>query len=52
VDSAHAEAVLGKIVEDFINLVDRSLYEDFEERACARIAARDVDDCLSLQPLC
>jgi predicted nucleic acid-binding protein len=52
VDSAQADAVLGKIVENFINLVDRSLYEDFEERDRARIAARDVDDCLSLQPLC
>ena len=43
-DSAQAEAVLRKIVEDFINLVDRSLYEQFENRARARIASRDPDD--------
>ena len=43
-DSAQAEAVLWKIAEDFINLVDCSLYEQFENRARARIASRDPDD--------
>jgi predicted nucleic acid-binding protein len=26
------------------HLVDRSLYEEYEERACARISSRDADD--------
>ncbi len=37
-------ADLIRIVQTFVNLVDRSLYEEFEERARARIASRDADD--------
>jgi predicted nucleic acid-binding protein len=35
---------LNRIVLTFIDVVDRSLYEEFEERARARIASRDADD--------
>jgi predicted nucleic acid-binding protein len=39
-----AESALNRIVHALIHVVDRSLYEEFEERARARIATRDVDD--------
>jgi predicted nucleic acid-binding protein len=43
-DLNQAAAYLNRIVECFVNLVDRSLYEEFEDRARARIASRDPDD--------
>jgi len=39
-----AESTLSQIVHDMIHVVDRSLYEEFEDRARARIATRDVND--------
>jgi predicted nucleic acid-binding protein len=39
-----AESVLNGITGSLIQLVDRSLYEEFEERARARISSRDPDD--------
>ncbi|MGA3264353.1 MAG: PIN domain-containing protein [Terracidiphilus sp.] len=44
VASALAEATLSHIVDDMISVVDCSLYEDFEERARARISSRDAGD--------
>jgi predicted nucleic acid-binding protein len=32
------------MIDDLIHVVDRSLYEEYEERARARIATRDDDD--------
>ena len=43
-DPDQSMADLIRIVQTFVNLVDRSLYEEFEERARARIASRDADD--------
>jgi predicted nucleic acid-binding protein len=39
-----AELALDKIVDGLLHVVDCSLYEEFEERARARIASRDADD--------
>ena len=39
-----AESVLNGITGSLIQLVDRSLYEEFEERARARISSRDASD--------
>ena len=39
-----AESYLDELFPGLIQLVDRSLYEEFEERARARIASRDADD--------
>ena len=47
-----ADVALNQIVDALIHVVDRSLYEELEERARARIASRDADDCPWLQPLC
>ena len=44
VATTQAEAILKEVVGGFIHIVDRSLYEEFEERARARISSRDVDD--------
>jgi predicted nucleic acid-binding protein len=44
IDPDQSVADLNQIVQYFVNLVDRSLYEEFEERARARIASRDADD--------
>jgi predicted nucleic acid-binding protein len=44
VDPAMAESVLNGITGSLIQLVDRSLYEEFEERARARISSRDASD--------
>jgi predicted nucleic acid-binding protein len=41
---ALAEAALHEIVSGLIHVVDCSLYEEFEERARARISSRDADD--------
>jgi predicted nucleic acid-binding protein len=41
---AFAELTLDRIVDSLIHVVDRSLYEEFEERARARISSRDADD--------
>jgi predicted nucleic acid-binding protein len=43
-DPNQSAADLNRIVECFVSLVDRSLYGEFEERARARIAMRDIDD--------
>ncbi|MGA3035823.1 MAG: PIN domain-containing protein [Terracidiphilus sp.] len=39
-----ADIVLSQMIDDLIHVVDRSLYEEYEERARARIATRDDDD--------
>jgi predicted nucleic acid-binding protein len=39
-----AEPVLNGFFSGLIQLVDRSLYEQFEDRAQARISSRDPDD--------
>src|ERR1035441_6035105 len=39
-----AESTLNHIVDDLISVVDRSLYEEFEDRARARISSRDAGD--------
>lgn len=39
-----ADVALNQIVDALIHVVDRSLYEELEERARARIASRDADD--------
>jgi predicted nucleic acid-binding protein len=44
VDPSLAESVLREIVPGLIQVVDRSLYEKFEERARARISSRDASD--------
>ena len=44
VDPDLAESVLNTITGGLIQVVDRSLYEEFEERARARISSRDPDD--------
>jgi predicted nucleic acid-binding protein len=44
VDPALAESTLNEISRSLIQVVDRSLYERFEQRARARIASRDPDD--------
>ena len=44
VDPALGESVLNRITGDLIQVVDRSLYEEFEDRAQARISTRDPDD--------
>jgi predicted nucleic acid-binding protein len=44
VASALAESTLNHIVDDLISVVDRSLYEEFEDRARARISSRDAGD--------
>jgi predicted nucleic acid-binding protein len=41
---AQAEAVLQEVVADFIQVVDTSFYEEFEESARLRISSRDADD--------
>ena len=41
---ALAELTLSQIVNNMISVVDPSLYEEFEERARARIASRDAGD--------
>ncbi len=41
---AQAEAVLHEVVGGFVHIVDCSLYEEYEERARARISSRDVND--------
>src|ERR1035441_4727139 len=41
---APAESTLNHIVDDLISVVDRSLYEEFEDRARARISSRDAGD--------
>jgi predicted nucleic acid-binding protein len=37
-------ANLGLLLQSCIEIVDRSLYEEFEEQARARISSRDADD--------
>jgi predicted nucleic acid-binding protein len=44
VDPFLAELFLDRLFPGLIQLVDRSLYEQFEERAQARISTRDPDD--------
>jgi predicted nucleic acid-binding protein len=44
VPPAKAEAILKEVVGGFVHIVDCSLYEEFEERARARISSRDADD--------
>jgi len=44
VDPALAQQVLSQMLGGLIQVVDRSLYEEFEERARARISSRDTDD--------
>jgi predicted nucleic acid-binding protein len=39
-----AESTLDRIVDGFLHVVDRSLYEEFEDRARARIDSRDPND--------
>ena len=39
-----AEAILQEVVGGFVHIVDSSLYEEYEERARARISSRDADD--------
>jgi predicted nucleic acid-binding protein len=39
-----AEAILQEVISGLIHVVDRSLYEEYEERASARISSRDPDD--------
>ena len=41
---ALAETVLNEIFCGLIQIVERNLYEEFEQRARARIASRDADD--------
>ena len=41
---ARAEATLNEIVNSIIHVVDCGLYEEYEERARARISSRDPDD--------
>lgn len=41
---ARAEATLNEIVNGIIHVVDCGLYEEFEEKARARISKRDVND--------
>lgn len=41
---ARAKATLDEIVDSLVHIVDSSLYEEFEERARARISSRDADD--------
>ena len=44
VEMSLAEPVLNGFFSGLIQLVDRSLYEQFEDRARARISSRDPDD--------
>ena len=39
-----SEANLRQLLQSCLNVVERSLYEEFEQRARARIASRDADD--------
>lgn len=44
VDPALAEPVLSQMLSGLVQVVECSLYEEFEQRARERIASRDVDD--------
>jgi predicted nucleic acid-binding protein len=44
VDPALGETVLNRITGDLIQVVDHTLYEEFEDRARARTSSRDPDD--------
>jgi len=43
-DPEHSRAYLSQLLQTCINVVDRTLYEEFETRAKARIASRDPND--------
>jgi predicted nucleic acid-binding protein len=43
-DPQVSEANLRQLLQACVNIVDRSLYEEFEDRARSRIAMRDADD--------
>jgi predicted nucleic acid-binding protein len=41
---AQTETILQEVTVDFMHVVDCGLYEEFEERARARISSRDAND--------
>jgi predicted nucleic acid-binding protein len=43
-DPVESEANLNQLLQLCVNIVERSLYEEFEERARARISSRDAGD--------
>jgi predicted nucleic acid-binding protein len=43
-DPEHSRAYLSQLLQTCVNAVDRTLYEEFEDRARARISSRDPDD--------
>ena len=44
ISAADLIAFLAQIVDEFLLLVDHSLYDEFDGQACARFSDRDVDD--------
>jgi predicted nucleic acid-binding protein len=44
IDPEHSRTYLSQLFQTCINVVDRTLYEEFETRAQARISSRDPDD--------